>query len=124
MRSTQFATSKTYKGSIRHLAQNQALKKRAPYQEASTLTPYQGSKRCFGHYQCSKCTRKWQSAYSWANKGQECQRCSIMIYPHRQEPLKKGEEESKIDKNKSHDGSRCEKCQQLGYSCKSDDDYY
>lgn len=25
------------------------------------LTPYQGSKRCFGYYKCSRCGRKWMS---------------------------------------------------------------
>jgi hypothetical protein len=48
------------------------------------LTPYQGKKRCFGEYKCTKCKRKWMSGNSWANMGQECIKCHIMVYPHKQ----------------------------------------
>ncbi|KAF5287504.1 hypothetical protein FQA39_LY04132 [Lamprigera yunnana] len=47
-------------------------------------TPYQGKKRCFGEYKCPKCKRKWMSGNSWANKGQECIKCRINVYPHKQ----------------------------------------
>lgn len=47
-------------------------------------TPYQGKKRCFGEYKCSKCKRKWMSGNSWANMAQECIKCQIKIYPHKQ----------------------------------------
>ncbi|KAL4240545.1 Zinc finger CCHC domain-containing protein 24 [Mactra antiquata] len=49
------------------------------------LTPYQGKKRCFGEYKCPKCKRKWMSGNSWANMGQECIKCHINVYPHKQE---------------------------------------
>ncbi|XP_022542380.1 zinc finger CCHC domain-containing protein 24 isoform X1 [Astyanax mexicanus] len=50
------------------------------------LTPYQGKKRCFGEYKCPKCKRKWMSGNSWANMGQECIKCHINVYPHKQVP--------------------------------------
>ncbi|XP_037660309.1 zinc finger CCHC domain-containing protein 24 isoform X1 [Choloepus didactylus] len=50
------------------------------------LTPYQGKKRCFGEYKCPKCKRKWMSGNSWANMGQECIKCHINVYPHKQFP--------------------------------------
>nr|XP_048276758.1 zinc finger CCHC domain-containing protein 24 isoform X1 [Myodes glareolus] len=51
------------------------------------LTPYQGKKRCFGEYKCPKCKRKWMSGNSWANMGQECIKCHINVYPHKQMSL-------------------------------------
>ncbi|XP_015585998.1 zinc finger CCHC domain-containing protein 24 isoform X2 [Cephus cinctus] len=51
------------------------------------LTPYQGKKRCFGEYKCPKCKRKWMSGNSWANMGQECIKCHINVYPHKQVSL-------------------------------------
>ncbi|KRT85674.1 hypothetical protein AMK59_2842, partial [Oryctes borbonicus] len=47
-------------------------------------TPYQGRKRCFGEYKCPKCKRKWMSGNSWSNMGQECIKCHINVYPHKQ----------------------------------------
>jgi Zinc-binding domain len=52
-------------------------------------TPYQGKKRCFGEYKCTKCKRKWMSGNSWANCGQECIKCHVNVYPHKQRPLEK-----------------------------------
>jgi len=64
------------------------LKKQIYFQQARPkgegLTPYQGKKRCFGEYKCTKCKRKWMSGNSWANMGQECIKCHIMVYPHKQ----------------------------------------
>ena len=48
------------------------------------LTPYQGKKRCFGEYKCPKCKRKWMSGNSWANMSQDCIKCHINVYPHKQ----------------------------------------
>ena len=48
------------------------------------LTPYQGKKRCFGEFKCPSCQRKWMSGNSWANSGQMCVCCRIMVYPHKQ----------------------------------------
>ena len=47
-------------------------------------TPYQGKKRVFGEFQCPECSRKWSSGNSWADMGQECLSCNIMVYPHTQ----------------------------------------
>ena len=54
----------------------------------SQKTPYQGTNRVFGEFRCPECGRTWFSGNSWANMGQECQRCKIMVYPHTQNPLK------------------------------------
>ncbi|KAL0491970.1 zinc finger CCHC domain-containing protein [Acrasis kona] len=80
-------------------------------------TPYQGDKRVYGYFQCSSCRRKWESGNSWANKGQECKRCDVIVYPYSQKPLKKVEEDSKIDQTKEHPMELCEMCKELGYSC-------
>lgn len=48
------------------------------------MTPYQGRKRCFGEYKCPKCKRKWMSGNSWSNTGQECIKCHVNVYPHKQ----------------------------------------
>ncbi|KAK2820484.1 hypothetical protein Q5P01_023443 [Channa striata] len=79
------------------------------------LTPYQGKKRCFGEYKCPKCKRKWMSGNSWANMGQECMKCHINVYPHKQHPLEKSDA---ADQTKEHLQDLCEKCQVLGYSCR------
>ncbi|EDO49453.1 predicted protein, partial [Nematostella vectensis] len=82
-------------------------------------TPYQGKRRVFGEFTCHQCSRSWQSGNSWANTGQKCQTCDIMIYPHHQRPLERSskDDEDKIDKSKPHPQSLCEKCRQLGRPC-------
>ena len=50
---------------------------------AGAKTPYQGDRRCFGFFKCG-CGRGWMSGNSWANMGQECERCRIMVYPYKQ----------------------------------------
>ncbi|XP_068083727.1 zinc finger CCHC domain-containing protein 24-like [Anabrus simplex] len=84
-------------------------------------TPYQGDKRCFGEFKCKKCKRKWMSANSWANIGQECTTCRVLIYPHKQRPLKKPDGLDVSDKRKEHPQHLCEKCNILGYYCRSDE---
>ena len=53
------------------------------------LTPYQGTKRCFGEFQCPKCKHKWTSGNSWANESQSCAKCRIDVFPAKQRPLMK-----------------------------------
>lgn len=48
------------------------------------LTPYQGRKRCYGLFKCTKCHRKWTSSNSWANRAQSCIKCKIDVYPYKQ----------------------------------------
>ncbi|XP_057322680.1 zinc finger CCHC domain-containing protein 24-like isoform X1 [Microplitis mediator] len=109
------------------------------------LTPYQGKKRCFGEYKCSKCKRKWMSGNSWANMGQECIKCHINVYPHKQvslgstsmllsttspshafnsllryRPLEKPDGLDVSDQSKVHPQHLCEKCKTLGYYCRRD----
>ncbi|KAL3876752.1 hypothetical protein ACJMK2_034548, partial [Sinanodonta woodiana] len=82
------------------------------------LTPYQGKKRCFGEYKCPKCKRKWMSGNSWANMGQECMKCHINVYPHKQRPLEKPDGLDVSDQSKVHPQHLCEKCKVLGYYCR------
>ncbi|KAM8836277.1 zinc finger CCHC domain-containing protein 24-like [Spinachia spinachia] len=82
------------------------------------LTPYQGKKRCFGEYKCPKCKRKWMSGNSWANMGQECIKCHINVYPHKQRPLEKPDGLDVSDQSKEHPQHLCEKCKDLGYYCR------
>lgn len=48
------------------------------------FTPYQGKKRCYGLFKCTKCHRKWISCNSWANRSQSCIKCKIDVYPYKQ----------------------------------------
>lgn len=82
------------------------------------LTPYQGKKRCFGEYKCPKCKRKWMSGNSWANMGQECIKCHLNVYPHKQRPLEKPDGLDVSDQSKEHPQHLCEKCKSLGYYCR------
>ncbi|XP_071946973.1 uncharacterized protein [Antedon mediterranea] len=90
--------------------------------EKRGLTPYQGKARRFGEFYCSDCKRRWSSTNSWANKGQECQRCHVNIYPHKQTPLMKPDgldEHSNLSKQHQ----LCQKWQELGYYCILEDRY-
>lgn len=82
------------------------------------LTPYQGKKRCFGEYKCPKCKRKWMSSNSWANMGQQCVKCRINVYPHKQTSLKKPAGLDVSDQSKAHPQHLCEKCKELGFYCR------
>ncbi|KAG8135193.1 hypothetical protein E2320_008232 [Naja naja] len=75
-------------------------------------------KRCFGEYKCPKCKRKWMSGNSWANMGQECIKCHINVYPHKQRPLEKPDGLDVSDQSKEHPQHLCEKCKVLGYYCR------
>ncbi|CAG0898292.1 unnamed protein product [Cyprideis torosa] len=90
----------------------------SPPMATTGLTPYQGKKRCFGEYRCSRCHRKWMSGNSWANKGQECIKCRIIVYPHKQRPLDKPDGLDVSDQSKVHPQDLCEKCRELGYYCR------
>ena len=50
----------------------------------SLETPYQGKKRSFGDFRCHQCDHTWSSGNSWANMGQKCKFCGIMVYPYHQ----------------------------------------
>lgn len=67
----------------------------------------------FGYYHCKDCNRKWQSANSWEEFGQKCQRCDKVVMAYRRENLIKPEE-NKIDVTKAHPRSLCEKCKKYG----------
>ncbi len=43
-----------------------------------------GEDRMFGYFRCHECNRKWNSGNSWANMGQMCLQCDIMVYPYDQ----------------------------------------
>ncbi|GAB0098051.1 zinc finger CCHC domain-containing protein 24-like [Sergentomyia squamirostris] len=86
--------------------------------KAEGKTPYQGKKRCFGEYKCPRCKRKWMSGNSWANMGQECIKCHVNVYPHKQRPLEKPDGLDCSDQSKVHPQMLCEKCKTLGFYCR------
>ena len=53
-------------------------------ENSSVLTPYQGRRRCFGEFHCTKCNRKWMSGNSFANIPQNCKKCQILVFPNKQ----------------------------------------
>lgn len=81
-------------------------------------TPYQGRKRCFGEFKCPKCKRKWMSGNSWANTHQDCIKCHINVYPHKQRPLEKPDGLDVSDQSKVHPQHLCQKCRELGFYCR------
>ena len=54
---------------------------------AFTRNSHQDDERRFGEYKCHHCGRKWTSAYSWVNMGQECKTCYTNVLPCRQEGM-------------------------------------
>uniref|UniRef100_A0A915JA22 Uncharacterized protein n=1 Tax=Romanomermis culicivorax TaxID=13658 RepID=A0A915JA22_ROMCU len=58
-----------------------------PQAPTKTRTPYQGSKQCIGLFICNKCKRQWKSNKSFAEAGQECKKCHVIINPKKQFPL-------------------------------------
>ena len=97
------------------------MKQKAMKQKVLGLTPYQGSKRVYGYYQCHQCHKRWESGNSWANTHQECKKCKVKVYPYRQKKLEE-REGSHIDPTKEHPQHLCGKCQKLGYYCRSMED--
>ena len=59
-------------------------------------TPYQGKKRAWGKFRCptSTCNNSWSSGNSWANMGQKCKECGVMVYPHHQRRLRRKKPDS------------------------------
>jgi hypothetical protein len=104
-------------------AANAGKRARGGRREGLGLTPYQGANRCFGEYHCTACNKHWLSGNSWANAGQQCERCKTLVYPRRQRPLERPTEmEGKIDVRKPHPQHLCGKCKELGYYCRRSDD--
>jgi hypothetical protein len=82
----------------------------------SGLTPYQGSRRCYGYFRCD-CGKSWESGYSWADKSQACKTCGDHVYPWRQAKLEQGLETSNNKRNRPHLTDLCGKCESLGFPC-------
>ena len=92
----------------------------------------------FGEFRCPICNRYWCSGNSWANMGQKCLKCDIMVYPYEQvldyiplmcrcntsfnslkRPLQRREyDEELYDSGEPHLSHLCEKCKVLGHSCR------
>jgi len=53
------------------------------------LTPYQGRKKCYGEFTCGQCKRRWTSQNSVANEAQNCIKCALPVFPHKQLPVDK-----------------------------------
>lgn len=79
------------------------------------------------------------SGNSWANCGQQCTTCLIMVYPYKQvghdsfnllvelncflqRKLEEIDGLNVRDNRKEHPQHLCEKCKQLGFYCRRDDE--
>lgn len=79
-------------------------------------------KKSFGWFQCRQCRRWWDSAHSWKDFTQDCQRCEQAEYPvwmwvnyNPIDPSDRGRPTEKS--NKPHDQARCGRCRYLGSPC-------
>ena len=72
--------------------------------------------RMFGTFRCSNCGRSWYSAYAWRGKGQECQCCLTTNLPKELRPLL---HQGSSNPDRPHDEVHCQRCQELGHSCKN-----
>ena len=82
------------------------------------VTPYQGVKRCFGEFQCPKCKSRWTSSNSWANIGQTCFKCNIVVFPEKQRPLLKRMVGGLVLEENGPIQPFCEVCLAHGYFCR------
>ena len=73
-------------------------------------------RRKFGSYRCPSCNREWESANSWRDYGQKCQKCNITVMAYKRSQLLKS---NNIDTTKEHPREFCEKCRKLGRSCRT-----
>ncbi|KAK2726374.1 uncharacterized protein LOC136032395 [Artemia franciscana] len=112
------ATGVVYAGSKLLSTENVRKSETKDRLKSQNLTPYQDEKRVFGEFRCPKCYRKWMSASSWANCGQDCIVCKIKVYPHKQRPLEKPDGLDVSDPSKAHPQHLCEKCRALGHNCR------
>ncbi len=88
-----------------------------PKKQYRGLTPYQGVDRRFGKFECPQCHRRWTSANSWADMGQECKKCGMNVYPVEQTELLKPTDTTVDDLKKPHPMHLCEKCKSLKRPC-------
>lgn len=79
--------------------------------ESSESSDNERDRKKFGYFRCGKCNREWQSAHSWRDFGQKCQKCGTNVKPYQRENLIAS---NKIDPNKPHQRSMCEKCKLVG----------
>ena len=93
------------------------------------------TKRMFGIFECSLCSKGWQSAYTWCDEAgepvytQQCKSCKTEEYPYKVFELecskcgktvkncKCRKEMIVCDENKPHLQDLCERCQHLGRPC-------
>lgn len=91
------------------------------------LTPFQGpaSHRVFGSFKCN-CGKKWNSAATWKDKSQRCQKCDqpstnpgiTFVFPYQQHVLKTSEHlVTGEEEKRPHDRERCQKCRDKGEIC-------
>lgn len=81
--------------------------------------------RRYGHYQCRKCWRTWQSAQTWCVRqsnepiyAQDCNKCREPVYAHRVKAL--SDAERVIEYSKPHNQAACHRCRNQPYPCSSD----
>ena len=75
-----------------------------------------GPRRMFGEFYCEDCEHRWFSGNSWKGKGQQCKLCKMMVLPLYLRPLRR--RFRPVEDRKPHEEALCQKCQELGYSCR------
>ena len=76
----------------------------------------------FGEFFCKKCDRRWSSGNAWEGRGQQCKRCLTNILPHTLRRLWRPQHLADHEQ-KPHMEELCEKCKELGHSCRSQPSY-
>jgi transposase-like protein len=70
-------------------------------------------RKSFGHFQCPKCHKWWNSAFAFPDKKQACKECETWnhpVYLWLNSSLEPRQPRADIS-DTPHDGSRCEACQ-------------
>ena len=72
----------------------------------------------FGEFVCSKCDREWKSGNAWEGRGQQCMDCKTMNLPTVLRPLRPPRFPPD-GIQKPHPKELCERCKELGHSCRN-----
>eukprot|EP01084_Bolivina_argentea_P125354 222119_1 len=83
--------------------------------------PCRCEERVFGYYECRRCRKRWQSAYTFVEKGttyaiygQQCKRCKLNNFAVETKRL---ERNKNPDSKKNHIQSLCGRCKYKSVPC-------
>ena len=94
---------------LRRMSHAKTYSLRAP----QGLTPYQGTHRCWGEFEC-ECGNTWSSGNSWRDTYQKCNDCDDKIYPCTQRKLRRNDHTD----GPAHEQAKCQKCKEIGFNCR------